>query len=168
MTSPAGWLPALIEMRAHGGNWERYLDTLYAAFRADFLDSQPDYRGKRWAMKRHPMHEGKEATFWHIISEGSNEAEREIDFRRCERIRWPRAIIDACRRADVNCWLQRRQGGERRIAISLADFSYLVVLADRGDYVLLWTAFPVERAHRRSKLQRDFEDWCRSGEKLDP
>lgn len=41
--------------------------------------------------------------------------------------------------------------------IALGDFSYVVVLADRGDYVLLWTAYCVEMEHRRQKLRREYE-----------
>ncbi len=37
------------------------------------------------------------------------------------------------------------------------DFSYVVVLADRGEYVLLWTAYCVEQEHRRQKLRREYE-----------
>lgn len=34
---------------------------------------------------------------------------------------------------------------------------HLVVLDDRGDYVLLWTAYPVEQDHGRRKLRRRYE-----------
>jgi hypothetical protein len=156
------WLPALVELRGSEGDWERYVELLYGFFRADFIDSVPGYPGKRWAMKRHPEHRGKEATFWHIISEGPDEAERLPDLRRCERIRWPRAIIDRCRTGPVLAWAQQR-GSDQRIVLALPDFSYVVVLADRGEYVLLWTAFPVEREHRRRKLEREYRDWSRAG-----
>jgi hypothetical protein len=44
-----------------------------------------------------------------------------------------------------------------RIVIALEDFSYIVVLADRGKYLLLWTAYCVEQEHRRAKLRREYE-----------
>jgi len=39
----------------------------------------------------------------------------------------------------------------------LPDFSYIVVLATRSTYVLLWTAYTVERTHRREKLRREYQ-----------
>lgn len=159
------WLPALVELSESGGDWERYVELLYQLFRADFIDSVPRYPGKRWAMKRHPEHREKEAAFWHIISEGTDEAERLPDLRRCERIRWPRAIIDRCRTGHVLAWTQQR-GSDQRIVLALPDFSYVVILADRGEYVLLWTAFPVEREHQRRKLEREYRNWLSTeGEK---
>lgn len=152
------WLPSLVEFRDYGGDWHAYEEVLYACFRADFVHSEPSYPSRRWAMKRHPEYKGKEATFWHIISEGADEATRLPDLRRCERIRWPRRIIDLSQSRHVRLWEQRR-GTENRIAIATPDFGYLVVLADRGSYVLLWTAFVVDREHQRRKLEREYREW---------
>jgi hypothetical protein len=152
---PTDWLPALVELSASGGDWHRYVEVLYGHFRNDFLETNPTYPGRRWAMKRHPVFKGKEATFWHIISEGPVETERLPDLRRCERIRWPRRIIDACNTERVRCWPQERKG-ESRIAIATADFSYIVVLADRKEYVLLWTAFQVDHNHERRKYEKAY------------
>ena len=162
MTDDDGnWLPELVELRRYGGDWQAYEEALYACFRADFIEREPAYPGRRWAMKRYPEYKGKEATFWHIISEGADEAARLPDLRRCERIRWPRSIIDVCRSERVRLWEQRR-GAEKRIAIATPDFGYLVVLADRGSYILLWTAFVVDRDHQRRKLEREYREWRRA------
>lgn len=50
-----------------------------------------------------------------------------------------------------------RPGDKGRIVIALADFTYIVVLADRGKYVILWTAYCVEQEHRRGKLRKEYE-----------
>lgn len=55
-------------------------------------------------------------------------------------------------------WSNRR-GSDTRILLALDDFSYVVVLADRGDYVLPWTAYTVERKHRREKLRKEYEEY---------
>ena len=99
---------------------------------------------------------GKEATFWHIISEGDVESERLPDLRRCERIRWPRPMIEAIKFSHIKWWRNKRKE-EERIVIALEDFSYVVVLADRGEYVLLWTAYYVEQEHRRQKLRKEYK-----------
>jgi hypothetical protein len=150
------WLPDLLLFSSYQGDWDRYQEALYEVFREDFIrNPPPTYAGKRFALKRHPLVLGKEATFRHLISEGPVEAARSPDLRRCERIRWPRALMLAPDHA-VRRW-QTRRGTEDRPLIALPDFSYVVVLADRGEYVLLWTAYQVEEDHRRRKLRRDYE-----------
>jgi hypothetical protein len=158
MSEGADWLPPLVLLTEFGGDWHRYLDEIYQYFWRDFVDSKPRLGSKRFALKRHPLLEGKEATFWHLISSGPLEQERLPDLRRCECIRWPRAMIEAVATDRVQWWRNERQG-ETRIVISLTDFSYVTVLADRGDYVLLWTAYSVEQEHRREKLRRESEGY---------
>jgi hypothetical protein len=149
-------LPALICMADHGGNWDAYLAAIYAVFRADFVTSPPVCGTRRWGLKKYPMEAGKEATFWHFTSEGRVEADRIPDFRRCERIGYVKPIVNAIGTDDVCCWEQSR-GGERRLAVALPDFSYLTIIADRGSYVLPWTAFYVERDRDRQKFERDWK-----------
>lgn len=152
------WLPPLVPMSAHGNDWEVYLAALYEHFARDFIRSKPAYVGKRFAMKRYPMSANKEATFWHITSTGKSEADRLPDFRRCERICWPRPIIEAISSETVRVWRNNR-GTDRRIVLALGDFSYVVVLDEHEDYVLLWTAYFVERDHQREKLRKDYLSW---------
>jgi hypothetical protein len=64
------WLPELVLFEHYENNWEKYLKILYDYFYADFVCSKPVFMGKRVELKRYPLAEdGKEATFWHIISE---------------------------------------------------------------------------------------------------
>lgn len=107
-------------------------------------------------MAQYPEVDGKEATFWHLISEGVKEGDRLPDLRRCERIRWPRPIIEHWYEEEIRLWENRRRG-EVRICIWLVKENYLVVLAKRKNYVLLWTAYFVEKSHRRRKLQKEYE-----------
>lgn len=151
------WLPPLVLLADYDGDWNRYLEAVYNFFRQDFIASSPKFDGKKIALKKHPVVDGREATFWHLISEGKLEADRVADFRRCERIRWPRPVIEAVRDGRVACWKNKRQH-ETRIVIALDDFSYVVVLAQRKGYVVLWTAYCVERQHRRVKLRREYEE----------
>ena len=152
------WLPSLVTMADYGGKWEDYLETIYDIFQRDFVRSKPRYAAKRFALKRHPVSEGKEATFWHLVSEGRDENNRTVDIRRCERIRWPRPLIEAIGSDKVCVWRNKR-GNSNRIVIAIDDFSYIVILDDRKDYVLLWTAYFVERERRRRKLEREYETW---------
>ena len=125
-----------------------------------FVDSKPVFEGLRLGLKRHPLTHGKEATFWHMIQEGAIEDERIPDLRRCERIRWPRPIIEHVRAPAVKVWSNQRKG-EKRICLWLEHEDYLVILADRGDYILPWTAYLVEQPHRKRKLLKEYEDYQR-------
>lgn len=148
------WLP---ELMTFGGDWSTYVAAIYAKFRADFFNHRPHFRGRRVNVRTEPRDQGKEAGFWHATSEGETEDERTPDLRRCERVAWVRAVIEA---APTNvCIWETLRGSDRRVLIALPDFSYVVILADRKTYVLFITAFCVEREHRRNKLRKEFEAW---------
>ena len=149
------WLPELVLFNDYGGNWERYLTAIYDYFCVDFVDNKPSFQGVRLSLKRHPVINGKEATFWHMISEGDKEDERIPDFRRCERIRWAKPIIEKGSEP-VKIWREVRNG-ETRIHLWLEAASYLVVLSERKGYILPWTAYLVERDHEKAKLNKRWE-----------
>lgn len=129
----------------------------YKYFKADFVLSRPVYKGKKLALRKHPMKKGKEATFWHMISEGRIESDRVPDLRRCERIRWPKPIIEHSHlEASIKVWKNTRRN-ETRICIWLESQDYLIILADRKGYILFWTAYPVIQKHRKRKLQNEYE-----------
>lgn len=156
----AEWLPPLVEHS--GGSWEAYEEELYRWFTSDFLDSLPSWPGKRVGLKRHPLSKGKEATFWHFISDGETEDDRLIDMRRCERIRWPRPVMEHFferqpHPGDPLVWWKNERRGEPRYLLALPDFSYLVVIADRGDYVLPWTQYHIDRSHRQAKYRKEYK-----------
>ena len=67
----------------------------------------------------------------------------------------------AGRDGQVRC-CRNRKGHEWRIVIALDDFSYIVVLALREGYAILWTAYHVEREHRRAKLRKECEEALKS------
>lgn len=160
MTSPPGWLPPLVLFEECGGDWNRYVETVYAYFKKDFIDSKPAFRGRRLGLKRHPLSHGKEATFWHMVSEGKDEADRLPDIRRCERIRWPRPIIGHADERGIKVWVSVKNK-EDRIHIWLEMEDYVVVLADRNGYLLPWTAYLVTQDHTRRKLQKEYEVYLR-------
>jgi hypothetical protein len=147
------WLPPLLPLSNFDGDWNRYLDALYDVFRGDFLKSQPFLGDRRCGSKRFPKINGKEGTFWHLISEGRVEGDRLPDMQRCQRIRWPRLMIEHA--TEIPTWTATKNG-DSRVHLALPDFSYLVVLADRDTYLLIWTAFCVDRQHRRDKLMREY------------
>ncbi len=160
MSDSLDWLPPLVLFRDYEGDWARYLEALYTHFQHDFIDRKPVFQGKRLGLKRFPLTNGKESTFWHMISEGDLEERRIPDLRRCERIRWPKPIIEKDADPAIKIWRNRR-GREKRVCLWLVREDYLVVLADRGHYILPWTAYLVEQPHRQRKLQEEYEEYLR-------
>jgi hypothetical protein len=158
--STPSWLPPLLDV-----DWNKYDETIeraHAVFLADFGNekTRPKFRGRRLGLKKHPEFQGKAATFWHFVTEGPLEEDRYAVRERLERVGWAKALIvnvDDPKR--VRCWCAEK-AGEPRWHLALLDFSYLVVLADRGTYVLPWTAFHVDSDHQRKKLERAWREWA--------
>jgi len=155
MHSTITWLPDLVLFENYDGNWGKYLNALYRYFSKDFVENKPRYKGVRLALKKHPMEQGKEATFWHLISTGKTEKDRIPDFRRCERIRWPSPIIEHDTDENLKVWQNKRKG-DTRICIWLEGEKYLVILSERKGYLLLWTAYMVIQPHHIRKLQKEY------------
>ena len=156
MTNQPAWLPPLVCLEDYKGDWPKYIEALYQYFKADFIQSKTRFNSKQVGLKRYPLLDGKEATFWHMTSKGKVETERIPDLRRCERIRWPRPMIEHHFEKEIKCWPNRHKG-ENRIVIWFYEQDYVVILADRNDYVILWTSYMVTHDHERRKLQKEYE-----------
>lgn len=155
------WLPDLVNLNDYNGDWDRYIQVLYSFYKLDFIDSKPIYEGKRLAVKRHPVSYGKDATFWHIISSGRSEDSRFPDLRRCERIKWPKQLIENSNDSLIKVWKNTRNG-ETRIILWLESGNYAVILAERTNYILFWTAFLVTREHQKRKFRKEYEKYWRN------
>jgi hypothetical protein len=163
------WLPSLILLDSYSGNWDSYSAEIYRHFVSDFVNTKPSLPNKRVALKRNPKQEGREATFWHMITEGEDEASRKPDITRCERIKWPKPTMESFddMKPVVGSrikWWRNKRGLSNRIVLSLDDFSYVVIVDERDDFVLPWTHYLVKQKHRRAKLRKEFESyWALKG-----
>jgi len=158
-------LPKLIELSKFGGDWEKFIDAIYLVFKSDFVESRPIFRGQRLKLKKYPLVDGKEYTFYHFTHSGDNESERSPDLRRCERIGWPKVLIENCDSFGLKVWEQERRN-EKRICIWLqfaSDPDYIVILAERKGYLLPWTAFLLTENHEKRKKQREYEAYKKTG-----
>jgi hypothetical protein len=86
--------PALIPFGEYGGVFSAYFDAVYSVFHNDFIKSQPIYEGIKVSVRKYPEVDGMHRTFYHITHEGEDEANRQPDFRRMERIRFPKFVIE--------------------------------------------------------------------------
>lgn len=154
------WLPELILLNDYNGDWERYEEALYKFYSKDFIENKPIFENKKLRIKRHPKLKGKDATFWHIIQEGKIEAEKVPNLRRCERIRWPKPIIEHIDNGEIKTWENERRG-EKRVCIWLENIEYLVILARRKNFTLFWTAYPTPHSHMKRKLNQEFKSYIK-------
>lgn len=154
-------MPPLILLNDFNGDFEQYLEAVYAIFKRDFVDSKPSWEGKRFALKKYPIEFGKEHTFYHITHEGHDEESRTPDFRRMERIAFPRVMIDNHTYPQLKVW-EKRINNANRIHILHEEEKFLVVLEIRQDYFLLWTAFYIEYEHSMKKKLKEYEEYINS------
>lgn len=152
------WLPQLVTLN---GNWDKYVDTLYKYYHFDFVVNPLTFENRPVYARFKPAHQDKGFTFWHLISEGEKESERTPDLKRCERIRWPRSIIERANTSDICTWnTQRPYKGtvQTRVNFSTPDFDYIVVLAENVNCFYLITAYPVDSLRKREKLRREWKE----------
>ena len=109
-------------------------------------------------LKRHPVIDGKEATFWHLTSEGKVEEERTPDIGRCERIGWVRSVIEHAHENCIRVWSEPRRA-ESRVHLWLVPENYVVVVAERAEYCLPWTAFLAKSERQKQALARRFKEY---------
>jgi len=164
-TMSSNWLPPLVYASDYGNNWNTYVRTLYRFFTTDFIESRPELGGQPVNLVNEPLQDGKHVTFWHIISEGPDETSRLPNYRRCERIRWPRPVIEHTEDQGITIWENKRHG-QKRVCIWLENADYLVILTKRSKYLLLLTAYPIDEAHTRRKLRKEYEDYIKANAAL--
>lgn len=151
------WLPPLVLFSDYG-NWEAYVDAVYAFYLNDFVHNHFTVGCKRFAMRRFPQSQGRDLAFWHICGHDEGQAIPE-DFSRCERIRWPKAIILNRGDQTIKVWSAdnfKSSNGKLRVLLWFND-EYLVVLEPRTDHVLFITAYPTQYRNTIRDLQRSFQ-----------
>lgn len=154
-------LPEIITLEEFGGNFSAFQEAVYQIFKQDFVDSKPIYKGKRLGLKKYPLIEGLEYTFYHFTHDGDIEIERIPNLRRYERIAWPKPIIEDSGHPYLKIWQNHRKG-KTRILIFHEGEDYLVVLEDRGNYILPWTAYLVTTNHRKETLMKEYEAYIKA------
>lgn len=153
--------PELIDFSEYGGNFKDYLNAVYAVFHTDFIKAHPQYEGLNVSVRKYPEVDGMHRTFYHITHEGEDEANRQPDIRRMERIRFPKFVIENKQHPEILIWKNKR-GKDERIVLFNEDESYVVILTDREKYYLFITAYLVEKEHRKKKLIKEYEAYIKT------
>ena len=157
-------LPDLIELTDFGGDFNRYLEAVYEIFVNDFIRNRPLFRGVRLGLKRHPLYADKEATFWHMTSEGEDEQNRLPDMRRLERIKWPAFLINNSEHPYLKVW-ENTRGNKTNVLILHEEENYVIVLRKGNGYLLPWTAYLIEHDWRKKKFLKEYEAYIKSKER---
>jgi hypothetical protein len=157
-------LPELILLEHFRGDYKKFIDAVYEAFRRDFVKHKARFRGEELRLKWHPIYQDKAYTFYHMTHIGDDEQNRTPDLRRCERISWARPVIENCDEWNLKIWPQKRKGSNRLcIWLEFEDEpDYFIVLDVRENYKLLWTAFVAEYDHEKRKKQKEYEEWLKT------
>ncbi len=160
------WLPDLLEYDDMYPNLIAYDNAVHNIFKKDFIDNHPIFLGAKVAIRQNPLVDGREQTYYHITSKDYDYTNnRNIDIRRCERIRWVKQIIEHydCKIqtcfdcGGIKTWSYPHNKKQTRIKIFFAEERYIVILEKRPTYYLLITAYYVEYDHNVRKLLKEFE-----------
>ena len=147
------WLPEPADVSLWEEDLEALIENLYSIYECDFIQRPPSFRCVPVQRKKYPLTDGKDTTFWHIISQGT-EPERQLVPERCRCLPWIKPIILNETADEVKVWPVKRNQ-ETRYNLFLQDKYFLVVLAERKGYYIIWTAYPVY-AHTKRKLLKQY------------
>ncbi len=153
--------PDLILFEEFGGNFKLYFERVYEIFKNSFINSQPSYNGFKVFAQKHPEVDGIHRTFYHITHEGEIENDRKPDFRRMERIKFPKFCIDNYSHKDFLIW-EKIVRNDNRIHILNEAERYLIVLTERKGFYLFWTAFYIEENHTIRKKKKEYEAYIKA------
>jgi hypothetical protein len=162
MTNPS-WLPDALRYADFNGEWDRFLDTVYQIFERDFKKSKPVFQNYPVTHDSR-IEDGKEAVFWHITCrDDSRTGDRELDIRRCERIPWPRPMIEHPTDTAISIWKNERKKTntqrQTRILIWLEDLDYIVILSERPKTMVFVTAYCTDIASQKERLKKERDEY---------
>lgn len=145
-----------------------YLDDLFQQFLADLI-RQPLYwksPNTRVSFRRYDEIEGRYASFWHLVSGGSQtDTERSVELERCRRIGWIRPMIEAFNddypdEKTITWWKSPAlKWHGRRYGLATPGFDYVLFIEERSTYALVVTAYFVEQPRRRQKFKDEHDQF---------
>lgn len=162
------WLSNLIYLNDFS-SWIEYEDYLYEIYLDDFKYDTPYIFDKPIRIRVNPKIAEKDQTFFHMTSNSeyaktNDPNDRTPDLRRCERIKWPRDIIDNylcnndCDCNKIKIWREPYKNNTR-IHMLFEDVRFLIVIEERKDYMLFITSFYMEHNHQVRKQLKKYEKY---------
>jgi DNA-binding transcriptional MerR regulator len=150
------YLPPIIPFKNYNNDWDTFLEDLYKIYLNDFYNIVVKYKNLPVKTFTALDYNGKQQTFNHITTKGSNH--RLYNQLRCERIRWIKALIenDNCRKCNHFASWPEKEKNKIRILIWCRKVDFLVVLEQRKDYYNLITAYKVIYDKKRNELIKKY------------
>lgn len=142
------------------GDWTAYVEELYQIYMDEVANAGLTFNNLPVKTKFQPMTDNKGFGFWHVISDGEIEDERNIDIRRCEQVPWiPYWINQATPPPALISWWKNKRGSHTHIVIMNEVNYYVVILAERNGYYLLKSAYTARRRRAQELLEERNAYW---------
>lgn len=160
------WLPELMPC-PDWNDFASYEEVIYSFFRHDFIESHPLFEEKPVKIRRHPLENNREQTFFHVTSSEYVPGQTRMpDGKRCERIKWIRAFIEnygcdpkLCDDCDgIKVWEEPYKSNQR-VYLLFEEENYVVIIERREQYALLITAYYLDYTHTADKLLRKYQTY---------
>jgi len=157
------FLPPLLTLEDVDYDPNRLIMEAYRIFRKDFIDNKPYFHATPIKLAQGIGNDGKENTFWHIISgtDKKNNNFKDPNPNRIKYIRWISPIIANSNNNEILCF-EKNIKKKKRILLWYKNEDYLVVLERRNNYIILWTAYPIEYPNLRNDLIKDYNNYIKA------
>ena len=142
-------------------DYAEYERSIFEIFKSLYENGEIKYNGLEVRMKHYPPDYGETTGFYHMICENYNhtgdESDRMPNLQRCERIKWPKEMIEWCATNCNSIWVwENERHKKKNVLIYCPEENYLVVLAKRNEYYLLTTAYVVEYENAKRDLIKEY------------
>lgn len=154
------FLPQILTL---SGTFEEILDSLYSVFNNDFKIKKTKHFNYIviYDSRVLPDGHGKEEGFWHVITEKNPQTgDREIDFRRAERLPWASPMMENSTRPELRVYdydhISKAKGIRRYIWIYEHD--YVLVLKKIKNKYFWITAYYIDSRGRKRKVENQYNN----------
>lgn len=161
MPTCLSWLPSPLHYDTYKGNDKAFINAAYEIFCRDFKASRPIFNGKPVIIDTRITYDGKEETFWHMISsKSSTTLERIPDYERLQRLPWARPIIDGIgRRTEILVWTNERYNRAKKrlhihtpVLLNDTQYPHLLILQEQKNVVAILSAYHIKpNSHQHRK-----------------
>lgn len=168
MCNELSWLPRKVYIDSSHNKEFDYILQIRDIFELDFVRNKTYLNGLPVFVNSGEI-TCKNDTFWHITSKGTGrhippdyKEERVRCTKRCERIKWCKAVIENSSNEFVNFWEEKNKNKIRvHIHLRLSELDanesdYLVVLEKRKTHFLLITTFCLETMRDKEKYKHRY------------
>jgi len=136
-----------------------------ATYQTDFPagGTLPSVQGDTVQVRRdpHPANASREYTYWHMITDGSDEMNRQPDLERMVRMPWARPLLVNHTHDTVKRWWNVR-AGRRHLCLWHPPVNYVLIIKERHEGLFLVTTYCPE-PRRKMEFHREWATAKRAG-----